>query len=130
MKTKPHGKKFRLTIADMGLIGGLLLLNGFLLLQGTVTRAGSVAIIDLDQQEYARVSLYDETVVHVPGPLGDTEVEIRDGRARILRSPCANKVCIKSGSIRYADRIVACIPNRVVVRIAGPARNDVDSILG
>ena len=57
------------------------------------------------------------------------EVEIRDGKARILKSPCKNKVCIKSGYIRYADRLSACIPNRVVVRVLGDNHRGVDSIV-
>jgi hypothetical protein len=57
----------------------------------------------------------------VSGPLGDTVVDIRDGRARILSSPCTNQTCVASGAIHARGQWLACLPNRVMVRISGQA---------
>ena len=65
---------------------------------------------------------------YVVGQLGVTRIEIRDGKARILRSPCKLKVCIKSGYIQYADRISVCLPNRVE-RVEGNAERGLDAVV-
>ena len=58
------------------------------------------------------------------------EVEIENGRARIVLCPCKLKVCIKSGYIQYADSLSACLPNKVVVRIEGDAQRGLDAVVG
>jgi hypothetical protein len=59
-----------------------------------------------------------EEVVSVPGPLGNTAVELRGGRARVLSSPCTNQLCVAAGAIRGHGQWIACLPNRVLVRVA------------
>ena len=64
----------------------------------------------------------------VSGPLGDTLVEIRDKAVRIVDSPCPNKTCIAAGAIGARGQWIACLPNRVFVRIEGGSSNgDVDA---
>jgi hypothetical protein len=65
--------------------------------------------------------------ISVAGPLGETVVEIRDGTARVLRSPCPHKICISMGEIRDSGEWVACLPNRVFIRIEGGERDEVDA---
>jgi hypothetical protein len=60
-----------------------------------------------------------EETVAVPGPLGDTVVEIRGGRARVLVSPCQNQTCVAAGSIHAHGQWTACLPNRVLVSVEG-----------
>ncbi|MDR2435643.1 MAG: NusG domain II-containing protein [Treponema sp.] len=55
--------------------------------------------------------------ISVAGPLGDTLIEIQDGAARVLASPCANQTCIASGTIHSPGQWTACLPNRVMVFI-------------
>ena len=90
---------------------------------------GSWVVIEVDQKRVARYSLSKDRITNVEGPLGMTRIEIRGGKARILRSPCKLKVCIKSGYIQYADRISVCLPNRVVVRVEGNAERGLDAVV-
>ncbi len=53
----------------------------------------------------------------IPGPLGITVVHIHNGTAAIEESPCKNKLCILSGAISEPNQWVACLPNKVFVRI-------------
>jgi len=120
----------KLTQADKILIACLLAFNLFLFSKvGYSTDQGNWVVIEVDQKEVARLALAKNQIVHVTGPLGETEVEVKDGQARIRRSPCNKKLCIKSGFIRYADRISACLPNRVVVRIQSRSHRGIDAIL-
>ena len=121
----------RITTADKILVAALLILNGWLFANwGTGFSKGDWVIVTVNEKETIRLSLNADQTTHVKGPLGLTEVEIKKGQARIVRSPCKNKVCIKSGYIRYADRLTACIPNRVVVRIVGKNHRGVDAVVG
>ena len=121
----------RITTADKILIAALLILNGWLFANwGTGFSKGDWVVVTVNEKETIRLSLNADQTTHVKGPLGLTEVEIKKGQARIVRSPCKNKICIKSGYIRYADRLTACIPNRVVVRIVGKNHRGVDAVVG
>jgi len=115
---------------DKILIALCILFNaGLFCYFGSGMGQGSWVVIEVDQKRVARYSLSKDQITDVEGPLGITEVEIRDGKARILRSPCKLKVCIKSGYIQYADRISVCLPNRVVVRIEGNAERGLDAVV-
>ena len=93
-------------------------------------RKGNWAVIEVDQKVVKRVPLTRDQFIPVEGRLGITLVEILDGRAHIHSSPCQNKICVKSGFIQYADRLTACIPNRVVVKIQGNSLRGVDAVIG
>lgn len=53
----------------------------------------------------------------IPGPLGITYMHIHNGTAAIVDSPCKNKLCILAGAISEPNQWVACLPNKVFVRI-------------
>ena len=121
----------RITIGDKILVATLFIFNGWLFMNwGIGISEGDWVVVKVNQKEVARLSLETDQITHVKGPLGLTEVEVKKGQARIVRSPCKNKVCIKSGYIRYADRLAVCIPNRVVVRIVGESHRGVDAVVG
>ena len=120
-----------ITTGDKILVAILFILNGWLFMNwGIGFSEGDWVVVKVNQKEVARLSLETDQITHVKGPLGLTEVEVKKGQARIVRSPCKNKVCIKSGYIRYADRLAVCIPNRVVVRIVGESHRGVDAVVG
>ncbi len=72
--------------------------------------------------------LGSDRTVTVSGPLGDTVVEIRDGQARVLSSPCAEKICVRSGAIARPGQWIACLPNRVILDVQGRAGRSADAI--
>ena len=51
----------------------------------------------------------------VSGELGPTTFEIKDGRVRIIDSPCPNKTCISQG---WHNPLV-CLPNKVMITVEG-----------
>lgn len=60
----------------------------------------------------------------VEGPLGATVVEISGGKTHIEASPCPNQTCVASGSISLPGQWIACLPNKVFVRVEGRAQDD------
>ena len=57
--------------------------------------------------------------VELNGPLGVTVVEIKNGAARIVSSPCAKKICIHMGDARRSGDLLACVPNHLIINIEG-----------
>lgn len=49
----------------------------------------------------------------VEGELGPTTFEIKDGRVRIIDSPCSNKTCVIQG---WHSPLV-CLPNKVIITV-------------
>jgi hypothetical protein len=67
----------------------------------------------------------DQTAdLQVKGPLGTTVIHVEKGVARIIDSPCKNKLCIAMGAISKNRQWVACLPNNVFVRIQGGSGKD------
>jgi len=65
----------------------------------------------------------------LPGPLGDTEITIAAGKVAVSRASCPLKVCMRMGAASQTGDLIACVPNRLVIRIEGPAagrRGDYD----
>lgn len=121
----------KITMGDKILVAALIILNiGLFAIWGVGHSRGDWVVIEVDRKEVARLPLTGNRHASVEGPLGITEVEVKDGKARILRSPCKGKVCIKSGYIQYADRMAVCLPNKVVVRILGESQRGVDTVVG
>ncbi|HPB62176.1 MAG TPA: NusG domain II-containing protein [Rectinema sp.] len=87
------------------------------------------AILVLDRQSGARyveitgekgewiAPLDKEADYEITGPLGMTHVHIHNGKASITESPCSNKLCVLAGSISEPNQWIACLPNKVFVRI-------------
>ena len=80
--------------------------------------------VKADGVEYA-YSLSDDGIYSFTGPLGVTEIEIRDGRARVVSSPCPNGTCVRSG---WSD-MLCCLPNRIIAT-TGKTGGDVNAVSG
>ena len=65
-----------------------------------------------------------EERVSVAGSIGETLVEIRNGRAAIVSSPCNGQTCVAAGEINKNGQWAACLPNRVFIFVEGAAEAD------
>ena len=65
--------------------------------------------------------------VAVPGPLGITRVVIEGGQVRVVDSPCTEKICVRTGAVSAAGAWIACLPNRVFVRVVGKDDRGIDA---
>jgi len=66
-----------------------------------------------------------EERVSVAGPLGETLVEIHNGRTAIVSSPCNGQTCVAAGELSKNGQWAACLPNRVFILIEGAGDTDV-----
>jgi len=55
--------------------------------------------------------------VKVDGPQGETEIEINNGLVKVTKSTCRHKLCEKSRYAANVGDVIACAPNKVLIRI-------------
>lgn len=88
---------------------------------GGAAPAGGTARIDA-AGGWSRVVPLDENARYeVPGPLGPSVVEVRDGAVLMSSSPCPGRVCERMGPARRPGESIVCVPNGVVVVVGGDA---------
>lgn len=80
---------------------------------------GEQARILVGGKESAVVSLYKNQRIKIPGTLGVSLLEIKDGRVRFVDSPCHGKQCVHSGWLDLSGEFAACLPNRISVQVIG-----------
>lgn len=68
--------------------------------------------------------------VSARGPLGDSHLHVSEaGEVAFTDSPCPGHLCLAMGRIQGAGSALACVPNRVLVELTGPAAGaDLDAV--
>jgi len=119
---------------------GVRLLAGDLLVLGLLVAAivavsrsatggpASRAEVVVSGEKALALDLGRDGVYEVLGPIGVTRIEARSGKVRVLSSPCPRQVCRHGGWIGAPGELLVCLPNEVVVRIAGERSGGPDSV--
>ncbi len=81
---------------------------------------GNQAALFVSGKHKASIDLYENRIFKIRGKLGESELQVEDGKIRFLTSPCDGKQCIYQGWISQSGEIAACVPNGISVRILGP----------
>ncbi len=100
----------------------LLVASSFLLLLGQ--KNGGEVVVSRDDTVIFVAPLNRNRRVDLEGPLGVTVLEIKDGAARIVSSPCRKKICVHMGQVRRSGELLACVPNHLTVVIEGKQDKD------
>jgi hypothetical protein len=120
----PMSKRLGLKPFDflaLGLSVGLTVFSGYLVYAKPTAAArvivqgeGATWVFPLD----AGNQRFQETL-HVPGPMGETVVEISGGQSWVESSPCTNQTCVAAGHMHRPGQWTACLPNKVFLYIEG-----------
>lgn len=116
----PVGKSSRVTKGDV-----LVIIIAFAIVLSVFTTLwrndgyGAEAVVLIDGQRWARLNLFQNQDIKVPGQLGVSLLQVRDGQVRFMDSPCSNKICIHTGWIRQGGETATCLPNRVSLQVLG-----------
>ena len=124
------GKYTRVKIRpfDLVLIAALVFLAGLWWALGLSGSRGPAWVqVYTSQGLYREAPLHEDGDIRVPGPLGESLVEIRSGEAYMAWSPCPNKLCMHMGAASRPGKSIVCVPNRVCVIIRS-ARTDMDAV--
>lgn len=95
------------------------------LLYVTLWQAGTPAtqVTIHDHQDTLTIARLDQDqTLRVPGKLGDSVLQIAQGKIRFVQSPCTGKFCIHSGWLTHSGEVMACLPNGVLVELGGGPR--------
>ena len=121
------GGRIELKALDLAALAAALAVIALVSVRAYGGRSGSAAAhLRGPDREWVFPLAADRTIA-VRGPLGDTVVEIHGGQARVLSSPCAEQICVRSGAIARPGQWVACLPNRVILDIQG-SNLDADAV--
>ena len=114
----------KIKFADIAVLLIALIVIGFTSVYAYSGNKGKLYVhIKSDNNEWL-IPITEQKTVWVKGPIGETEVSINNGSARVVSSPCREKICIRSGSISRPGQWVACLPNRVFVSIEGKSSGE------
>lgn len=109
----------RLTPFDRRLVLFLAVLVAISFLLPLQQGVGVRVLVDSGDKTIFVADLNKDQQVELPGPLGMTLLRIADGSAQIVSSPCPQKICIGMGKAQHSGDLLACVPNRIVIRIEG-----------
>jgi hypothetical protein len=77
------------------------------------------AVVRLDGRVMAEFPLAASRRYSVNGPLGDTQIEIAPGRARVVSDPGPRQYCVQQGWLTRPNAIAICAPNHVSLSLSG-----------
>ncbi len=114
----------RMTLLDRGIVIVLALACAASFWGLGKAPRGAEVVVEREGSVVFRAPLGTDRTVTLEGPLGKTVLSIRDRQACILSSPCPHKVCMGMGHIAQQGELLACVPNRVLVRVSGEAKQE------
>ena len=100
----------------------LLILLGLFLCTFSVMAATSqqegtpLLVLTSPTKEYI-YPLDTDTTIQIPGLEGISTIQIHQGQACYLDSPCANKTCVAASPIHRNGEWSACLPNGIFMRV-------------
>lgn len=92
--------------------------------------SGTLVEISVNNKTVYNLSLQEDRIVAVRGPLGESLIEIKNGKVHMKDSPCPDKICIKQGWIERGA--IVCLPNKVIITVGGknqhPEASEYDAV--
>ena len=92
---------------------------------------GSDVIVEVEGRTAYTFTLDTARTFSVPGPFGETVIEIKDRKVRVKEAHCPNRICEKQGWV--ANGVIVCLPNRIVISVGGESESlpkGVDAVTG
>jgi len=74
------------------------------------------------------VDLQQAGTTTIGGILGQVTLSVAAGSIRVATSSCPNQYCIKQGAIHRPQQMLVCVPNHLLVVIAGEEQTNLDAV--
>ncbi len=110
-------KRERLRLFDLAAFLLSLLVIGALSASAYSARGGDPKVVVEAAGSQWIYPLKADRQLRVQGPLGEERIQIAKGEVFVLSSPCPNQICILQGKISRPGQWIACLPNKVFIRI-------------
>ncbi|MDO5573340.1 MAG: NusG domain II-containing protein [bacterium] len=91
---------------------------------------GAYVIVSVNGSETARYALSEEMTEDIQGMKnGHVQLVIHDGEADVTEASCPDKLCVHQAKISKSGEMIVCLPNRIVISIAGDRSTmDLDAV--
>ncbi len=57
-------------------------------------------------------------------------IRVKDGAVSIAESDCPDNTCVHTGKIKSSQKVICCLPNKLIVRIVKKDKSGTDVISG
>ncbi|MFQ5866912.1 MAG: NusG domain II-containing protein [bacterium] len=88
------------------------------------SNGGEKAFIYENGKLIKEVNLSEEKIINY----ADMEIEVKEGRIRVLKSDCPQKICVQTGWISKPGQTIICVPNKVLIEIVGISNAEYNAI--
>lgn len=122
-------KTSRLDVVLIGLVLSFSVL-AILWISGA-TRVGVPAtkIVDIYLANHLirTINFAENKAIVLPGV--GMEIEVSDGKVRVVKSDCPRQICVNMGWIAYAGDTIVCVPNRILIEITSVGAPVMDAVV-
>ncbi|MFK5969756.1 MAG: NusG domain II-containing protein [Candidatus Marithrix sp.] len=115
-----------LTIADRLIIGLAVVFTIWLYTYYWGGKTLDYAVILSADQVTQIINLDQPQQIIIQGSIGESKIEVMDGKIRFIKSPCKQQYCVHAGWLTNNKSFITCLPNRVSIEL--PHANKFDSI--
>lgn len=113
----------------MTFLDGLIVLSllagvGFSFFFASQKKAGNLVMVEQYGKVVFSAPLDSDREETFNGPVGETIMVIRNREVFIRKSDCPRKICMRMGHIHRTGDVIACVPNHILIRVAGEEKED------
>lgn len=112
-------KAIKLQLGDWLILIASLAMTGYLFSHYDTMRLAQKVQIKHGGAVLGIYTLNQQKKIVAKGPLGDSIIEIHDGKARFAHAPCHNQYCVHQGWLKHAGQLAVCLPNQVTLQLLG-----------
>lgn len=91
-------------------------------------KEGSLAVVSVDGADTQTYALSEERSVEIKSGEGSLTLEISGGEAFVSEADCPDKLCVRQHPVSHRGETIACLPNRILIRIEGGSSSGYDAI--
>jgi len=117
---------------DKLLIGVLLVIAVAFLIGSMLIKSNTKepeAVVLVAGKEYGRYPLSEDTIVKIPGKLGENTLTISGGKAYMSDAVCPDKICMKAGEKDKNSEVIVCLPGEIVIKIENGEAPGTDAVV-
>ena len=81
--------------------------------------AAEIVVVQVAEHGPKEYSLKTNQIIDIKGHIGQSLIEIKQGKARFIHSACRNQFCVFHGWLSTPGDTTACLPNRVSITLKG-----------
>ena len=106
-----------MTRNDLILIAALIILSLIPLINFGAEK--NFAVIKIDGAIVREVDLTAEETFTIEAGGGKNILEVSGGAIRMIEADCPDKICVRRGAIKNSGEVIACVPHKLLIEIAG-----------